>query len=306
MDWPNLIKTASARVTPYIRQTPVVTFETRTVTQPVTLKLEQLQHAGSFKTRGAFNTLLGTEPPAAGLVAASGGNHGAAVAYAAQRLGFPARVYVPEIAGPAKISLIRACGADLQVVPGAYSNALEQAKAWEEKTGAMQIHAYDAEATVAGQGSCFVEWEQQGLNADTVLIAVGGGGLIAGALGWLQGRCKIVAVEPERCATLHAALSASAPVNVEVSGVAANALGAQKIGTICFDLAQSTGIESVLVSDAAITQAQRRLWQDLRQVVEPAGAAALAAVLGGAYTPEPDERLAVLVCGGNIASDPLA
>lgn len=306
MDWPNLIKTASARVTPYIRQTPVVTFETRTVTQPVTLKLEQLQHAGSFKTRGAFNTLLGTEPPAAGLVAASGGNHGAAVAYAAQRLGFPARVYVPEIAGPAKISLIRACGADLQVVPGAYSNALEQAKAWEEKTGAMQIHAYDAEATVAGQGSCFVEWEQQGLNADTVLIAVGGGGLIAGALGWLQGRCKIVAVEPERCATLHAALSASAPVNVEVSGVAANALGAQKIGTICFDLAQSTGIVSVLVSDTAITQAQRRLWQDLRQVVEPAGAAALAAVLSGAYTPEPDERLAVLVCGGNIASDPLA
>jgi len=306
MDWPNLIKTASARVTPYIRQTPVVTFETRTITQPVTLKLEQLQHAGSFKTRGAFNTLLATEPPAAGLVAASGGNHGAAVAYAAQRLGFPARVYVPEIAGPAKISLIRACGADLQVVPGAYSNALEQAKAWEEKTGAMQIHAYDAEATVAGQGSCFVEWEQQGLNADTVLIAVGGGGLIAGALGWLQGRCKIVAVEPERCATLHAALSASAPVNVEVSGVAANALGAQKIGTICFDLAQSTGIESVLVSDAAITQAQRRLWQDLKQVVEPAGAAALAAVLSGAYTPEPDERLAVLVCGGNIASDPLA
>ena len=306
MDWPNLIKTASARVTPYIRQTPVVTFETRTLTQPVTLKLEQLQHAGSFKTRGAFNTLLGTEPPAAGLVAASGGNHGAAVAYAAQRLGFPARVYVPEIAGPAKISLIRACGADLQVVPGAYSNALEQAKAWEEKTGAMQIHAYDAEATVAGQGSCFVEWEQQGLNADTVLIAVGGGGLIAGALGWFQGRCKIVAVEPERCATLHAALSASAPVNVEVSGVAANALGAQKIGTICFDLAQSTGIESVLVSDAAITQAQRRLWQDLKQVVEPAGAAALAAVLSGAYTPEPDERLAVLVCGGNIASDPLA
>ena len=306
MDWPNLIKTATARVTPYIRQTPVVTFETRTVTQPVTLKLEQLQHAGSFKTRGAFNTLLGTEPPAAGLVAASGGNHGAAVAYAAQRLGFPARVYVPEIAGPAKISLIRACGADLQVVPGAYSNALEQAKAWEEKTGAMQIHAYDAETTVAGQGSCFVEWEQQGLNADTVLIAVGGGGLIAGALGWLQGRCKIVAVEPERCATLHAALSASAPVNVEVSGVAANALGAQKIGTICFDLAQSTGIVSVLVSDTAITQAQRRLWQDLRQVVEPAGAAALAAVLSGAYTPEPDERLAVLVCGGNIASDPLA
>ena len=306
MDWPNLIKTATARVTPYIRQTPVVTFETRTVTQPVTLKLEQLQHAGSFKTRGAFNTLLGTAPPAAGLVAASGGNHGAAVAYAAQKLGFPARVYVPEIAGPAKISLIRACGADLQVVPGAYSNALEQAKAWEEKTGAMQIHAYDAEATVAGQGSCFVEWEQQGLNADTVLIAVGGGGLIAGALGWFQGRCKIVAVEPERCATLHAALSASAPVNVEVSGVAANALGAQKIGTICFDLAQSTGIVSVLVSDTAITQAQRRLWQDLRQVVEPAGAAALAAVLSGAYTPEPDERLAVLVCGGNIASDPLA
>ena len=144
MDWPNIIKNARARVAPYIRQTPIVTFETGTLASPVALKLEQLQHAGSFKTRGAFNTLLGTAPPAAGLVAASGGNHGAAVAYAAQRLGFPARVYVPEIAGPAKISLIRACGADLQVVPGAYSNALEQAKAWEEKTGAMQIHAYDA------------------------------------------------------------------------------------------------------------------------------------------------------------------
>ena len=170
----------------------------------------------------------------------------------------------------------------------------------------MQIHAYDAPTTVAGQGTLMAEWEDQGLDADTVLIAVGGGGLIGGALAWLDGRRKVVAVEPENSCALYAALQAGSPVDVEVGGVAANALGARRIGDICFGLAQAQGIQSVLVSDAAIIEAQTALWREMRQLVEPAGAAALAALLSGAYRPAPDERVAIVICGGNIAPDPLA
>ncbi|GAB5436113.1 MAG: threonine/serine dehydratase [Falsiruegeria mediterranea] len=271
---------------------------------PVELKLEHTQHTGSFKARGAFNTLLSSDVPDAGVVAASGGNHGAAAAYAARALGYPAKIFVPEMAGPSKIALIEGIGADLTVVPGEYANALALAQAHETDTGAMQIHAYDAPATVAGQGTCFAEWDAQGLEADTVLIAVGGGGLIAGALAWFQGARKVVAVEPETSCALNAALNAGEPVDVSVSGVAANALGARRIGDICFGLAP--GMPSVLVSDEAITQAQQALWREHRQLVEPAGATALAALMSGAYDPEPDERVAVLVCGGNIAPDPLA
>ncbi|MGX0876624.1 threonine dehydratase [Roseovarius sp. MBR-154] len=304
MAWQARISEAGARIAGHVRRTPVTGLEV--AGREVALKLEQMQHTGSFKARGAFNTLLQAEVPEAGIVAASGGNHGAAVAYAAAALGHPARIYVPEIAGPAKIALIRAQGADLTVVPGAYAEAAERAAEWQAATGAMQVHPYDAEATVAGQGTVTAEWEDQGLSADTVLIAVGGGGLIAGALGWLEGRRKIVAVEPETSCALHAALAAGAPVDVEVSGVAANALGARRIGEICYGLAQGQDIPSVLVPDAAITDAQALLWRDMRQLVEPAGATALAALLCGAYVPEPGERVAVLVCGGNIAPDPLA
>ena len=176
----------------------------------------------------------------------------------AQTLGYPAKIFVPELAGPSKIALIEQTGADLSVVPGEYANALTAAQAHEAETGAMQIHAYDAPATVAGQGTCFAEWEAQGLQADTVLIAVGGGGLIAGALAWLQGARKVVAVEPETSCALNAALQAGAPVDVTVSGIAANALGARRIGSICFELAQ--GMTSVLVTDEAISEAQKRLW----------------------------------------------
>ena len=306
MDWKAEIETAWARVKPHVRRTPVVEAAGFGLGFPVALKLEQMQHTGSFKARGAFNTLLSMEVPEAGLVAASGGNHGAAVAYAGARLGHRARIYVPEMAGPAKIGLIERLGADLKVVPGAYANALEAAREYEAETGAMQIHAYDAPATVAGQGTCMAEWEDQGLEADTVLIAVGGGGLIGGAVGWLQGRRKVVAVEPETSCALHAALQAGGPVDVEVSGVAANALGARRIGDICYGLAEAQGIESVLVGDDAITAAQLALWQEMRQLVEPAGATALAALMSGAYVPEPGERVAVLVCGGNIAPDPLS
>lgn len=304
MTWQAMISGAGARIAGHVRRTPVTTL--RVGGHEVELKLEQMQHTGSFKTRGAFNTLLQAGVPEAGIVAASGGNHGAAVAYAAATLGHPARIYVPEIAGPAKIALIRAQGADLQVVPGAYAEAATRAAEWQVATGAMQVHPYDAETTVAGQGTLMAEWEDQGLEADTVLIAVGGGGLIAGALGWLGARRKVVAVEPETSCALYAALRQGTPSDVEVSGVAANALGARRIGDICFDLATARKVESVLVPDAAILEAQAMLWRELRQLVEPAGATALAALLCGAYVPAPEERVAALICGGNIAPDPLA
>lgn len=306
MDWNTEITKAGERISGHIQKTPVISCAGFGLDFPIELKLEHMQHTGSFKARGAFNTLLSQNVPEAGLVAASGGNHGAAVAYAAHQLGHRARIYVPEMAGPAKISLIRNSGADLQVVPGAYANAMEQAQAYEAETGAMQVHAYDAPATVAGQGTCFAEWQAQGLEADTLLIAVGGGGLIAGALAWFQGAKKIVAVEPETSCALHAALKAGTPVDVEVSGVAANALGARRIGQICFDLAQAQDLPSVTVEDAAITAAQEALWRERRILVEPAGATALAALTSGAFRPAPGERVAVLLCGGNIAPDPLA
>lgn len=303
MDWKTEISAAATRIEGHAQVTPVMTSDALGLARPVEMKLEHFQHTGSFKARGAFNTLLSLDVPAAGVVAASGGNHGAAAAYAARTLGYPAKIFVPEMAGPSKIALIERIGADLSVVPGEYANALTMAREHENSSGAMQIHAYDAPATVAGQGTCFAEWDAQGLQADTVLVAVGGGGLIAGALAWFQGARKVVAVEPETSCALNAALQAGAPLDVSVSGIAANALGARRIGDICFGLAQ--GMTSVLVSDDAIAEAQRRLWQAHRILVEPAGATALAALTSGAYQPEPGERVAVLVCGGNIAPDPL-
>ncbi|MCL6284701.1 threonine/serine dehydratase [Ruegeria sp. 2012CJ41-6] len=305
MGWTQEIEAAAGRIAGHVVETPVMRCGGFGLDHPVEMKLEQFQHTGSFKARGAFNTLLGSEVPAAGVVAASGGNHGAAAAYGARALGYPVHIFVPELAGPSKIALIERIGADLTVVPGEYANALTMAQQHEARSGAMQIHAYDAPATVAGQGTLIREWERQGLQADTILIAVGGGGLIAGALAWLQGARKVVAVEPETSCALHAARVAGHPVDVEVSGIAANALGARRIGEICFDLATRRGTQTVLVTDTAIRSAQTALWQERRILVEPAGATALAALMSGAYRPEPGERLAVLVCGANIAPDPL-
>lgn len=305
MGWNSQISEALTRINRHVVETPVMTTQGFGLGYDIEMKLEHMQHTGSFKARGAFNTLLSIEVPEAGLVAASGGNHGAAVAFAANRLGHKARIYVPEMAGPAKINLIRETGADLRVVPGAYANALELAKEYEAETGAMQVHAYDAAPTIAGQGTCFAEWEIQGLEADTILIAVGGGGLIAGAMTWFGKSKKIVAVEPETSRALNAAMEAGHPVDVEVGGVAANALGAKSIGAMCFEFAQQSVLQSVLVSNDAITQAQHALWRERRILVEPAGAAALSALMSGAYIPEAGERVAVLVCGANIAPDPL-
>ena len=298
MDWQSEINLAAARIVPHLRVTPVLPLDLPAI-GPVALKLEHLQHTGSFKARGAVNTLVAGPVPQAGVVAASGGNHGAAVAWAARRLGHAARIFVPELAGPAKIALIRSQGADLQVVPGLYGDAAAAAQAHAQATGAMQVHPYDAPATLAGQGTLMREWEGQGLNADTVLIAVGGGGLIGGALAWLGGRRRVVAVEPELAPTLNRALAEGPDVTVTVGGIAANALGASRIGRLCYDLSVAQGVQSVLVTDDAIRLAQQMLWDSLRQWVEPAGATALAALLSGAYVPAPTERVAVLVCGAN-------
>ncbi len=306
MNWTDEIERAAGRIAGHVVRTPVMELRLPGLDFPIDLKLEHTQHTGSFKVRGAFNTLLGAPVPAAGLVAASGGNHGAAVAYAARELGHRARIYVPELAGPSKIALIRDLGANLQVVPGAYGDALAAARDYEAQTGAMQIHAYDAPATVAGQGTLMREWEAQGLKADNVLIAVGGGGLIAGALGWLAGRRQVIAVEPEQAPTLACALAHGPDTEVEVSGIAANALGARRIGRICYDLARAHEVPPVLVSDDAIGAAQQALWRHARLLVEPAGATALAALMSGAWQPAPGERVAVLLCGANVAPDPFS
>ena len=304
MDWQAEITAAAHRIDPHIRRTPVMEVDNLIPGLDLALKLEHLQHTGSFKPRGAFNSLLTTSVPQAGIVAASGGNHGAAVAYAAKSLGHDCTIFIPETASPAKVEMIRRSGVEPIITNGVYANALNAAAIFEADHGAMSIHAYDDVGTVCGQGSVMREWEAQGLDADTILIAVGGGGLIAGAMAWLGGRRKLVAVEPETACALHAALAAGTPVDVEVSGVAASALGASRLGDICFGLASDLGkkqqIETVLVSDRAITAAQRSLWQNLKLAVEPGGAATIAALMSGAYRSQQGERVAALLCGANV------
>ena len=302
---PGDIRAAARRIAPHVHRTPVMQTDALVKGRTVAVKLENTQKTGTFKARGAFNTLLSSDVPAAGIVAASGGNHGAAVAHAAAALGINARIYVPEISGAAKVALIRESGADLRIVPGAYADAFAASEAYRAKTGAMSIHAYDGFGTLTGQGTLMAEWEEQGLAADTVLIAVGGGGLIGGALAWLRGRRKVVAVESEGTATLHTALHDGPDAQIEVSGIAADALGARRIGRACYDMAKAQGVTSVLVTDEAIAEAQSALWSGLRQYVEPAGATALAALRSGAYSPAKDETLAILVCGANPAIAPL-
>lgn len=298
------IEAAAGRIRGHVHVTPVMELFVPGLDPSLAVKLENTQATGSFKVRGAFNTLLASDVPEGGVVAASGGNHGAAVAHAARALGHRAAIFVPKLAGPSKIALIRDTGADLTVVPGNYSDALAAAREHETRAGAMQVHAYDAPLTVAGQGTLMREWEAQGLDADTVLIAVGGGGLIGGAMAWNRGRRRIVAVEPERAPTLANALANGAEAQTDVSGIAASALGARQLGRICYDLVAEFGVESVLVSDDAIAEAQAVLWRTARQWVEPGGATALAALLSGAYRPQSDETVAVLVCGANPSPGP--
>lgn len=298
------IEAAHARMRAYVRETPVIdvepdAFGTATGAARLTLKLEQLQHTASFKPRGAFNRVLSHAVPPAGLIAASGGNHGVAVAYVAQRLGHRAEIFVPEISAPAKIARIRDYGAHVTVGGATYAEALEASQRRAAETGALVVHAYDQPETVAGQGTVALEWEAQRPNLDTVLVAVGGGGLIGGIAAWYGRRVKVVGVEPEGCAALTQAIASGKPVDVPVSGIAADSLGARRVGTVMFELAQAHHVTSVLVSDDAIRESQRALWRALRIVAEPGGAAALAALTSGAYRPARGERVGVLVCGAN-------
>ncbi len=293
------------RIAPYVRRTPVMSVAGSDFGLPLPslqLKLELLQHSGSFKPRGAFTNLLTRDVPKAGVVAASGGNHGAAVAYAAMVLKVPAKIYVPSIAAPMKIARIRGYGADLVVGGERYADALAASEEWLAQSGAMAIHAYDQPETLIGQGSVGLELEEQAPGIDTLLVAVGGGGLIGGIAAWFAGRVKVVAVEPEAAPTLNMALKAGKPVDAPAGGVAADSLAPRQIGGLMFPIAQQHVAQSVLVTDEAILSAQKMLWEKLRLVAEPGGAAAMAALTSGRYVPASGEKVAVLVCGSNPTS----
>ncbi|WP_229426608.1 threonine/serine dehydratase [Microvirga alba] len=295
------IEAAHARIAPHVRRTPSWTLPGAFGHDgPVSLKLEFLQHAGSFKTRGAFNTLLSKPVPAAGVAAASGGNHGAAVAYAAKQLGLKARIFVPEISSPAKIAVIRSHGADVVIGGARYADAQAACDRYVAESGALRIHPFDADATIAGQGTVALEWEADAAPLDTVLIAVGGGGLISGVASWWAGRVKVVGVEPEGSRALHAALEAGKPVDVDVDSIAADSLGARNTGDLVYSICGNSVDHVALVTDEAIRQAQAQLWRDWRIATEPGGATALAALTSGAYKPKPGERVGVLLCGANV------
>lgn len=269
----------------------------------VTFKLELCQHAGSFKARGAFANLLAREVPPAGVVAASGGNHGAAVAFAARRLQKAATIFVPSVASPVKLAQIASYGADLVIEGDRYADALAASERWMLSAGAMPVHAYDQVETMLGAGTTGVELQEQAPDLDSVLVAVGGGGLIGGIAAWYGaaggGTPRLVGVEPEQAPTLTRALEAGRPVDAEAGGIAADSLAPRQVGRLMFPLAQAWIERVILVPDAAIRSAQETLWRVLRLVAEPGGAAAFAALSSGYYRPRENERVGVVICGGN-------
>jgi threonine dehydratase len=293
------------RIRPHLRRTPVIEVAGEDIGHPnarLTFKLEFLQHAGSFKTRGAFANLLLRKVPAAGVAAASGGNHGAGVAFAARKLGHPARIFVPSIASPAKLALIRSYGAELVMGGERYDDVLAACNQYVAEAGALAVHAYDQPETLLGQGSVGLEFEQEAPDLDTLFVAVGGGGLIGGIAAWYAGRVKLIGVEPELAPTLYEALAAGAPVDAKAGGIAADSLAPRRVGEIMFPIAQRHVAEVLLVPDAAIRQAQETLWRALRVVAEPGGATALAPLLAGLYRPRLGERIGVLLCGANTTA----
>lgn len=292
-------------IQPHIRRTPIVAVEGADFGLKgvgLIFKLELLQHAGSFKTRGAFTNMLMREIPPAGVVAASGGNHGAAVAFAAMKLGKPATIFVPGVASPAKMERIRGYGAHLVVTGERYADALAESEQWIARTGALAVHAYDQVETLLGQGTVGLEFEEQCPKLDTLLVAVGGGGLIGGIAAWYAGRIQIIGVEPEAAPTLTRALEAGHPVDTEAGGIAADSLAPRRVGELMFPIAQAYVHRVMLVRDQAIEGAQEVLWNVLRIVAEPGGAAAFAVLLTGQYQPRPGERVGVLVCGANTTA----
>ncbi|MGA9865968.1 MAG: threonine/serine dehydratase [Acetobacteraceae bacterium] len=295
------IAVAAARIASYVRHTPVLRVDELQAdpSDPVVLKLELLQHAGSFKPRGAFNRLLATERPAHGVIAASGGNHGAAVAFAARGLGLSAEIFVPETTPAAKVARIQSYGARVVRTGATYAEAFAACRVRQAETDALDIHAYDHPDVLAGQGTVGREFEMDAPELTHILVAVGGGGLIGGIAAWYAGRAQVVSVEPEGCPALHDALQAGRPVVASVGGIAADSLGAREVGALMFPIAQDHVSASVLVSDAAIAAAQRLLWDRMRLIAEPGGATALAALTSGAFTAPPGARVGVVVCGAN-------
>ena len=298
------IAEAYRRIAPAIRFTPVIDVTVEGLAQPVCLKLECLQHTGSFKPRGAFANLLGAAIPAAGVAAASGGNHGAAVAFAARAVGAPAHIFVPEQTPKPKIARIESYGAEVVLAGQRYAGALARSEEFVAQTGALAVQAYDSLATLNGQGTIGRELEEQAPDLDTVLVAVGGGGLIGGIAAWFHGGLKVVGVEPEGCNALHAALAAGRPVDVEPSGYAVDSLGASRVGSLVFPIARRAVERVVLVNDRDIARARSWLWNELRLLTEPGGATAFAALLSGAYVAAPGERVGIIICGAN--TDPAA
>ena len=289
-------------IRPHIRRTPVIEvdgadFGLDSIT--IVFKLELLQHSGSFKARGAFTNLLTREVPDVGVVAASGGNHGVAVAFAAMKLGRHATIFVPSVASPAKVDRIRRYGAELVIAGDLYADALEASQESTARTGALPIHAYEAVETLLGQGTLGKELEQQSPQLDSLLIAVGGGGLIGGVAAWYESRTTIISVEPELAPTLQYALEAGHPVDAPAGGIAADSLAPRQVGQLMFPIAQKHVRQALLVTDDQIVDSQKKLWQTLRIAAEPGGATAFAALLSGRYKAQPGERVGVVVCGGN-------
>lgn len=303
---PERIVAAAAVIDGHVRRTPVVTLEEKAFDQRarLSLKLELMQHTGSFKPRGAFHRILTAEVPEAGVITASGGNHGQAVAWACRALGIPAEIFVPSGSPPLKAERIRRYGAKVTVTGEYYDDAMAACLRRAKETGALLVHPYDHPDVVAGQGTVGLELDEQVPDLDTVLVAAGGGGLAAGVAAWYAGRRRVVAVEPEACPAMARALEAGEPVEVSVGGVAADSLGARRVGQVPFEVARQHIAAAVLVPDEAIVAAQWRLWDDLRVLSEPGGAASLAALLSGAYRAAPGERVGVVVCGANTGALP--
>lgn len=283
----------------YVRRTPLLPLEESVLGAAVTLKLEQTQRGGAFKARGAFANLLLRDVPPAGLVAASGGNHGVAVAFAAHELHVPATIFVPTISAPAKVAAIRALGADLHIGGDRYADALAAAEEFAASSGALAVHAYDGHETILGQGSLGLELLEQEPGIDTVLVPVGGGGLIAGVAAAIGDRVRVIAVEPMSAPTLHAARAAGRPVDAPAGSVAADALAPRRVGELVFPITQRYVADVVLVSDEAIIEAQRTLWRAARLVAEPAASVGVAAVQSGVYRPAAGERVGVVISGAN-------
>ena len=292
-------------IRPHIRRTPVIHLAGTDLgvrTGRVTLKLELLQHSGSFKARGAFANLLLRPVPAVGVVAASGGNHGAAVAYAAQVLGHAATIFIPSIASPAKVERIRGYGATLMIGGKDYDDALRASEGWASGHDALRVHAFDQEETLCGQGTLALELEEQAPDLDSLLVPVGGGGLLGGTAAWYGRKLRLIGVEPERCPTLTRASAAGRPVDAEVGGVAADSLGPRRVGELNYSIIRDTLEQTVLVTDAEIHAAQVALWNQLRIVAEPGGATAIAALLSEKYRPRVGERTGVVISGGNTVA----